>query len=308
MNPRVGGAYRVGSRSYGLPGVKGVSDEQVYGMAEARVKRLLAFQMYGRYGLDDIASVLVAASSRRVSINQACKDMAQAPDESTVRHHLSKLSMDLLQDRVNHVLVDGDLSILPEKPLKVALDLTPIPYHGIDEGWWVRRGRAKHGTTRFFCYATAYVMLHGRRLTLALKPVSGRERAVEVVGALLRLVEDMGIRIACLFLDRGFYSIDVIDHLKGRRTPFVMPVVRRGRSGGVRRFLKTGKSYTTSYTLRRFRDGAWRQASFKLLVVRKRLRGGGSRCYGYATNTSIGLRRVSGSIGGGLASSPPTAS
>lgn len=291
MNLRDGGAYGVGSKSYSPLEVKGISGEQVYGMAEARVRHLLAFQMHGRYGLDDVASILVAASSRRVSINQACKDMT-SPDESTIRHHLSKLSMDRLQDRVGHALIDRELSILPERPLKVAMDITSIPYHGRDDGRWVRRGRAKHGTTWFFCYATAYVILYGRRITLALRPISREERHVDVVEALLDMVEARGVRIACLFLDKGFYNIEVINHLEERRMPFVMPVVCRGRSGGVRRLLEAGKSYTTTYTLRRFRDGVWRQASFRLLVVRKHLHRDGSRCYGYATNTGIELRRV----------------
>ncbi len=106
-------------------------------MVEDRVKGLLAFQMHGGYGLGDMAGVLVAASSRRVSINQACKDMAQAPDESTIRHHLSKLSMDQLRSRVNHAILEG-LSILPERSLKAAMDITPIPYHGTEgagEAW-----------------------------------------------------------------------------------------------------------------------------------------------------------------------------
>ncbi len=258
-------------------------------MAEDRVKGLLAFQMHGGYGLGDVAGVLVAASSRRVSINQACKDMAKAPDESTIRHHLFKLSMDQLQSRVNHAVLE-ELSILPKKPLKIAMDITPIPYHGT-ENEWVRRGKAKDGTTWFFCYATAYVILYGRRLTLALKPVSREEMLVEVVEALLDTVRDRGVEIACLFLDRGFYSIEVINCLKVRGIPFLMPVVSRGRSGGVRKLLEAKRSYTTTYTLKRFKDGDWRQASFKLLVVRKRLRRGW-RCYGYATNTDIGLRRV----------------
>ncbi len=110
------------------------------------------------------------------------------------------------------------------------------------------------------------MILYGRRLTLALKPVSREERPVEVVEALLRMVEDRGVRIACLFQDRGFYGIEVIDHLKGRGIPFLIPVVRRRRSGGVRRLLETKRSYATTYALKRFKDGAWRQASFKLLV------------------------------------------
>jgi hypothetical protein len=42
---------------------------------------------------------------------------------------------------------------------KVATDLTFIPYHGkaAQDPNEIRRGKAKSGTTRLHCYATAYV-------------------------------------------------------------------------------------------------------------------------------------------------------
>ncbi len=49
----------------------------------------------------------------------------------------------------------------------------------------IRRGRAKHGTTHFHCYATVYVIVKNKRYTLALIYVWGDERVVEVLKKLL---------------------------------------------------------------------------------------------------------------------------
>ena len=51
----------------------------------------------------------------------------------------------------------------------IAIDFHDRPYYGRslqEEGLWVR-GKAKNGTTRFYRVATAYVILTGLRVTLA---------------------------------------------------------------------------------------------------------------------------------------------
>src|ERR687895_725272 len=53
---------------------------------------------------------------------------------------------------------------------------------------------------------------------------------VGVLKRLLHLARQAGIRPRLLLLDRGFYSVAVIRYLYQPRYPFVMPVVRRGRS------------------------------------------------------------------------------
>ncbi len=53
---------------------------------------------------------------------------------------------------------------------------------------------------------------------------------VEVLKRLLYLARQAGIRPRLLLLDRGFGSRAVIRYLYRARYPFVMPVLRRGRS------------------------------------------------------------------------------
>ena len=72
--------------------------------------------------------------------------------------------------------------------------------------------RAKAGTHSFFAYATAYVMLHGQRFTLAVTPVTRSELLKDVLQELLHLVSKAGLqaRVVALgprLLQRGDHPL-----------------------------------------------------------------------------------------------------
>ncbi len=50
-----------------------------------------------------------------------------------------------------------------------------------------------------------------------------------VVKRLMQRVRKLNVKIKYLLLDRVFFSVKVIRYLKNSRTPFLMPVVIRGR-------------------------------------------------------------------------------
>ena len=83
-------------------------------------------------------------------------------------------------------------------------------------------------------------------------------------------LEDLQIKIKKLYLDRGFFSISVIRWLKALHIPFMMPAIRRGKSGGIRQFLKGKKSYKTTYTMKRNKDY---YVTFQLWIVCKYKKG-----------------------------------
>ena len=62
------------------------------------------------------------------------------------------------------------------------------------------------------------------------------------------------IKVKRLYLDREFFSIAVIRWLKALDIPFAIPAIRRGKSGGIKQFLKGRKSYKTTYTMSRSQD------------------------------------------------------
>jgi putative transposase len=79
--------------------------------------------------------------------------------------------------------------------------------------------------------------------------VHRQETLVATLSYLLAQLHQLRVRIRCLSLDRGFYSVPIIRWLKALYLPFIMPAIIRGKTGGTRQLLQGRKSYTTQYTL-----------------------------------------------------------
>jgi putative transposase len=121
---------------------------------------------------------------------------------------------------------------LRRRPQRLAIDLTLIPYHGdhFRDPAEVYRSLARDGTSHSHLYATAYVVLPGRRFTVALTAVTKGEPLKGVVRRLLRQARSVGVRPRRRLLDRGFYSVGVIRYLQAARCPFLMPARLRGKT------------------------------------------------------------------------------
>lgn len=78
------------------------------------------------------------------------------------------------------------------------------------------------------------LILSNKRYTLALKYIRQGETLKDTIDFLLEEVESIGFKIKGLYLDREFFTVDVINYLQERNTPFIIPCVKRGRSGGIR--------------------------------------------------------------------------
>lgn len=180
-----------------------------------------------------IFHVLFAAAASLISIVTACAHLRRAPSRETLRKALLATLPDYaqLQRGVNRALV-GDLpKALRQHKQRLAIDLHLVPYYGEpdQEAKEVYRSKAEKGTNNYHAYATAYVIFHGQRFTVALTPVEQGEAMKVVVQRLLTLARQAGVRPRLLLLDRGFYAVEVIRYLQRARVPFLMPTIARGR-------------------------------------------------------------------------------
>ncbi|MDR2622966.1 MAG: hypothetical protein LBC39_00105 [Methanobrevibacter sp.] len=75
----------------------------------------------------------------------------------------------------------------------------------------------------------------------------------------------MDLKLKDFYLDREFFNVAVINYLTNRKIPFIIPCVKRERSGGIRELLKGRKSYSAEYTMRFKED----EATFQVNVVVK---------------------------------------
>jgi hypothetical protein len=214
----------------------------------------------------DLWRLLLAAAARRSTIESACADLERAPDANTVRGYLTKqlppASIPDLEQQWNEVLRSLLPDWLHQRPQEVALDFHDEPYYGCetpdDPDSWVCRGEARQGTTRFYRCATAYLMLHDVRLTVAVVFIKPSMDKLTILKRLLSAVRAAQIRIKCLYADKGFCCIEVLRYLsrRGIRAIVAMPI--RGKQGGSRALCRGRKSYWTSYTLQSAEHGKLR--------------------------------------------------
>ena len=208
-----------------------------------------------RYQAQDIWDVVIAASVERMTVETSCDSLEDAPSPNTVRTAVQGVLPDDehitdLEDQLNKMLV----AHLPKKllcqSLPCAIDLTSIPYHGQhpDDDEHIRRGQAKSGTTHFHCYATLCTVKNNKRYTLALSLVRQSDKAHDILQRLLKRTDHLDVCINRLYLDREFDNNGVVDCLKKKPFPTIIPLVIRGKKGGTRSLLKGRKSYVTSYS------------------------------------------------------------
>ena len=227
------------------------------GVLAATLECLLAhisIDMQGCCSLQTLFEVLLRAASRVDSIEHTTRQIEGVPCGNGIRYHLDKLDdMDSLEFQVNEALHHRLSSKVLNHRHRLAIDWNLLPYYGHPtpiEAPYIYRSQAKAGTTSFFAYASIYVICRHHRVTLAIHPVRQDETLVAVITRLLARLTPLKVKVQCLYLDRGFYSVAVIRWLKALNIPFIMPAVIRGKQGGTRQFCRGRTSYFTPHTLR----------------------------------------------------------
>ena len=241
-----------------------LSDQKVLNEARTVLKTHLPLVADGYVCTsDDLYDALLGVAVNRGTIQSICQDWLGIAEPETIRGYLnSQLRLEDLPElerRLNAALADQIPARIKRQPQKVAADLHDRPYYGKqpqDEARWVR-GEARDGTTRFYRVATAYVMLNGLRVTLAIHFVMPEDEMVTVLQSLLNRLRCRGITIACLFLDKGFGGIAVMRFLTRRRQPALIACTIRGKQGGTRALCTGRESYRTAYTFESAEQGAF---------------------------------------------------
>jgi putative transposase len=235
--------------------------DQVHHHAAGLLQTYLGLRDFGaRCPARTLLAVVFAACCRLTSLACAAARLLRAPSRETVRKALlSNLPQVAELERCLNRALAADLpAALRRRAQRLAVDLTLVPYHGLPyrDVAEVYRSLAKHGTSHFHAYATAYVAYRGQRFTVALTWVRRGEALDEVLKRLLRRVAALGVRLRLLLLDRGFFSVGVIRYLQAARYPFLMPVALRGRQldhpkgpSGTHVFLGWSRSGWGRYTL-----------------------------------------------------------
>jgi putative transposase len=257
-----------------------ITKDEVHGYANHCLSSSLKLEYEGTKCTSSILlQILLIAAARAVSIFAACRDLADAPTDQTIRNALGASLPEILEleRRLNRSLCTHLPKALFRKSRRIAIDLTLIPYHGQphQDNKEIYRSSPKSGTTHFHAYATAAVVHKGHRYTLALLRVEHGTTMKDVVQRLLKIVRSRGVKIRYLLLDKGFFSVEVITYLKRARLGFIIPAVARGRkpkgrkkATGLRAIRKKTNGYYR-HTLAGKVDGKQRTTCVTICVASK---------------------------------------
>ena len=244
------------------------------------------------YGDRTIVCHLLNASASNTSISNVSDLCEDAPCEGTVRHRLRGLELDTFQENLNEQLKIHAKKTIFNKEIIVAIDFNNIPFYGTEKNPEdTIRTKPKDGTSHFYAYASIYVILNNKCYTLAVKYIKKGDTLKDTVDFLLQEVQSNDFKIKRAYLDKEFYTVEVINYLMYNEIGFIIPCVNRGSSGGIRKLLYGRKSYSTEYTM----CSKESEATFQVNIVVKYSKGKfnkkGIRYFAYAVyNVDISVR------------------
>jgi hypothetical protein len=208
-----------------------------------------------------VLNVVLRAAARSISISAACRDLARAPSDQAMITALDDglpKTLSVLERRLNEALTGQLPRRWTRRRWHVAIDWHLTPYYGQpfrskNELYY---GKPRQGTKQFHAYASACLIDHGERYTVALTWVRRHESTVAVLRRLLARMRELGLKTRHVLLDRAFFNVAVVEFLQGEKLPFVMPVVFRGRRP------KKGKPFTGLHAIKR-RKAGWHAHTMK---------------------------------------------
>ena len=179
-----------------------------------------------------LLTVVLTAAAHTISLFAAClrlRSMSDQTARASLRSRLPKRRA-ALEAKLNEALRYSVNPKHPPTPTRHRLrpPRNPLSRHRRQE-YLPTSNKSRDGTTQFFVYATACIVEHGHRYTLAFTWVQRGDTMVTVLERLLDGIEKSGVPIRRLLLDRGFFRSNVLAYLRGRNVPFLMPVMFRGR-------------------------------------------------------------------------------
>jgi hypothetical protein len=187
-----------------------------------------------------VLSVVLRAATRMISVSAACRDLADGPSDQAVMTALEDglpKTLPVLEGRLNDALAGPLPRRMRRRAWNVAIDWHLQPYYGRPQRSRneLYYGKPKLGTKHFHAYASACIVEHGRRYTIALTWVQRHHSMVRVLGRLVARIRAIGLKIRRVLLDRAFFNVPVVAFLQAEKLPFLMPVMFRGRRPKKRR-------------------------------------------------------------------------
>ena len=234
------------------------------------------------FGLDDMLNVILAAclgNDKRRSIDGQCRILRGArkkgdrkiPSRQWVFGMINGVRSDYMMTRCKIMLGKSVLQArrrgMLRGPVDVLIDMHDVPlYAKIMRLVYAIKSRSKHGIDTFNRLATLHCVTNNQRLTLAVEIVRREDETADVVGRMLDWCARHGINISSLTMDRGFYSVAVINAVKKRGVPMIMPAVKNSRTlDKIKQHHSEEIGAVTEHTISSENDSA----TFNLIIIKR---------------------------------------
>ena len=210
------------------------------------VKQILIGILGNVINAQAIAIILLNAAADRSTINSTARRSESGLKAPAIRHHVRKLKGKgaLIAEQVNRLLLQQTRTLLkPGKPYEFAIDTNEKEIYTPKEAKYIIKSKAKKGTCKFISHATLYAMVGKKRITIAFVRVRKGMSRAEIVRELVGVLQNEGLCIKRLYLDRGFYSVAVVQYFKSLDVNAILAMPIKGKKKGLKSRLKGRKSY-----------------------------------------------------------------
>jgi len=173
------------------------------------------------------------AESGLADLSEKCNLPNKVPTGRTFRARIERLSEKQIRDALikanDQVLLKLRSYSIFRRKATVAIDYTRQPFYGDPDTKNVVGGKQERGTTWGYTYASIDIVEAGRRLTIYSSTVNQFSEKAEIVEKLISEARARGIHISIVLLDRGFFTISVIQTLKRLSVNFIIPAIKNDR-------------------------------------------------------------------------------
>ena len=219
---------------------------QVFNSITLLVQHLLASVLFASGSIEGIAKIIVNAAAYCTTINATSRRGKKGMKAPAIRYHCRKLKGKggQIEKEANKILCRQARSLLmPGKQYEFAIDENKQETYGKQDNDYIVRSKAQNGTTKFFIHATLYTIAKGKRVTISFMRIKKKMSKVTIVKTLVEVIETEGYGIRRLYLDRGFYSVNVVRYFKSKNFNVVMAMPIRGKKKGLESRLHGKKSH-----------------------------------------------------------------
>ena len=239
---------------------------------------------------EDILTDVVFADLLKTSV-EVVGSSFEGPSQDRVMDYLNVITPQELEKLNKECTkeIAFKLRKLRRYSFNAAIDFTYIPYYGNPDNHYVTGIKNSKGTNYAFVFCVLSVVVDGVRNILYVYPVTKDTNKVAYhVKKAINFIKEFGIRISILFLDREFYSEEVVNFLNESPIHYIIPAIQTGK------FLRYTKMYSEfPFSLPIVLEG-WRIENSKtkeiaetnLAIIKEIDEKGKVHIYGFITNLS----------------------